>query len=100
MPEFRTEVPHQLGQHQAVERLKNFVDEARDRFRDHLQKADGNWNGNVLDFSLHASGITVTGQLTVEDAIARVRGKLPFLALPMRGMIEKRIADQLRSELS
>ena len=100
MPEFRTEVSHELGQHEALERLKNFVEEARDRFRDHLQKAEGMWNGNVLDFSLHASGVTVTGQLTVDDAAARVRGKLPFLALPMRGMIERKIAEQLQSELS
>ncbi len=100
MPEFRTEVAHQLGEGPAVERLKGFVEDARRRFQDHLQKAEGAWRGNVLEFSLKAAGFTVTGQLTVEEAVARVQGQLPFLAVPMRGIIEQRIAEQLRSELS
>ncbi len=100
MPEFRTEVTHQLGEGPAVERLKGFVEDTRDRFQDHLQKAEGTWRGNVLEFSLKASGFTVTGQLTVEDAVARVQGQLPLLAAPLRGMIEQKIAEQLRSELS
>lgn len=100
MPEFRTEVPHGLGQDQAVTRLKGFVEQVLEKFKDQLDGADGDWVGNVLDFSLKAAGVTITGQLTVDESAARVSGRLPLLALPMRGVIERQIAEQLESALS
>jgi hypothetical protein len=100
MPEFKTEVAHGLGQEQAVVRLKQFVEEVRDRFEDQVDDASGAWAGNVLDFSLVASGISISGQLTVEDTRARVAGNLPLIAIPFRGMIEQRIAQQLQTALT
>lgn len=100
MPEFKTEVPHGLGQDEAVNRLKGFVQQVRDRFQDQLDNADGAWVENVLDFSLMASGITITGKLTVEDSRAHVAGKLPIIAVPLRGMIERQIAQQLQTALT
>ena len=100
MPEFKTEVPHQLGRDEAVSRLKGFVDSVRERFKDQLDHADGTWIDNVLDFSLKAAGVKVTGKLTVEETRACVAGQLPFIALPLRGMIERQIADELQSELT
>jgi hypothetical protein len=100
MPEFKTEVPHGLGKDEAVTRLKGFVEEVRDRFQDQLDNADGAWMENVLDFTLLASGITITGKLTVEETRAHVAGKLPIIAVPLRGMIERQIAQQLQTALT
>jgi hypothetical protein len=100
MPEFRTEVAHQLGQEEALGRLKKFVDKVRAKFDDQLDDAEGSWTENILDFTLKAAGLKITGKLTVDDQSARVNGQLPFLAVPMRGMIERQIAEELQSELA
>jgi hypothetical protein len=100
MPEFKTEVLHGLGQDVAVDRLKGFVERVQDRFRDQLDKADGAWADNVLDFSLSASGISIQGKLTVDETRAHVAGRLPLLAVPLRGMIERQIAQELQSALT
>ncbi len=99
MPEFKTEVAHVLGRDQAVDRLKEFVDQVQDRFQGQLDAADGAWAGHVLDFSLKASGVSISGQLIVEENRARVAGKLPLMALPLRGLIERQIAQHLQTAL-
>ena len=100
MPEFKTEVPHGLGREQAVLRLKEFVQQVKVQFEDQVDGAHGIWAGNVLDFSLKAAGISITGRLTVEDTRAHVAGRLPIIAIPFRGVIEQRIAQQLESALT
>jgi hypothetical protein len=100
MPEFKSEVAHGLGQEQAVVRLKQFVEQIRDRFEGQVDDASGAWADNVLDFSLVASGVSISGKLTVEESRARVDGNLPLIATPFRGMIEQRITEHLQTALT
>jgi hypothetical protein len=100
MPGFATTIQHTLGQDEATARLVDFVEEVRDRFRGQITRAEGAWNGNVLDFTLTALGITVQGKLTVDEGVARVEGRLPLAALPFRGRIEQSIAAELATALS
>lgn len=100
MPAFRAEVPHGLGQEEATNRLRGFVDQVQKRFADQISAVDGAWNDNVLDFSLSTNGITIKGALTVDEAVARVEGHLPLLATPFKGMIEKSIAGELSQALA
>ena len=100
MPGFSTEVPHDLGQEEATKRLKDFVDRARERFGAQVSAMDGAWTDSVLNFSLTAMGITITGSLAVEDTAARVNGQLPLAAMPFRGKIEESIAAEIKQELS
>ena len=100
MPAFNTEVPHALGQTEATSRLKGFVDQVRQRYADQVSQMSGAWTDNVLDFSLTTFGMTITGKLTVEEAVARVAGHLPLAAAFIRGQIEQSIASELQQALS
>ena len=100
MPEFNTEVIHQLGQHEATERLKNLLNQVREQYKDFVTEVQGDWTHNVLTFSLKTYGFLIDGTLTVDDQSARLAGNLPFAALPFRGKIEQSIAEQLRRELN
>jgi hypothetical protein len=100
MPSFRTEVPHQLGQDTATERLKEFLEKIRERYQDQVSQLAGEWQGSVLTFSLTTYGITVKGTLTVEDQRARLEGTLPLAAMPFRGKIQDSIASELERELA
>jgi len=100
MPSFNTEVSHQLGQHEASERLKRLLDQVREQYRDFVTEIQGDWADNVLTFSLKTYGFKIDGTLTVEDEVARLTGNLPFAALAFRGKIEQSIGSELRRELS
>lgn len=100
MPAFQVEVPHQLGQQQALERLQAFVQKVADRYKDQVSKVDGNWEGNVLNFALTTYGFNITGSLTVEDTAVQLKGQIPFAALPFRGKIEHSIGGELQKQLT
>jgi Putative polyhydroxyalkanoic acid system protein (PHA_gran_rgn) len=99
MPAFGTEVPHSLGKEAATARLKSFIDQVRDRFKDKVSAIDGSWNENKLDFSLTTFGITVTGDLTVEEVKVVLAGQLPFAAFAFKGKIEQDIKNALEKAL-
>jgi hypothetical protein len=100
MPSFNTEVEHQLGQVEATERLKKLLDQVRQQYSDFVTELTGDWDDNVLTFSLQTYGFKIDGTLTVEDQLARLNGNLPFAALAFRGKIEQSIVGELRRELS
>jgi len=100
MPGFSTEVKHTLGQAEATNRLRSFVDDAQQRFGEHVSEMDGAWNDNVLDFSLTTFGMKITGTLTVDESAARIAGQLPLAAMPFRGKVEQSIAAELEQALS
>lgn len=100
MPSFSAEVSHTLGQAAATDRLKDFVQDAQQRFGEHVSAMDGSWNDNVLDFSLSAFGMKITGTMTVDESGVRVAGQLPLTAMPFRGKIQQTIAAELEQALS
>jgi hypothetical protein len=95
MPSFRTEVPHELGRQVATERLKSFLEGVKERYRDQVSELDGDWNDNVLTFSLTTYGFTIDGKLTVEDQLASLAGRLPLGVAMFRGKIERSLAGEL-----
>lgn len=100
MPGINTEVEHQLGQQDATERLKRFLDEVRQKYSDFVTDLQGDWVDNVLTFSLKTYGFKIDGVLAVEDERATLAVNLPFPALAFRGKIEQSIVTELRRELS
>ena len=95
MPQFVTEVPHQLGQAEAVEKLKGFLDQVKERYAKQISEIEGSWSDNVLSYALTTFGIKVDGTLTVEEESVRMEGNLPFAAMMFKGKIESGIRDAL-----
>ena len=100
MPTFNTEVSHQLGQEPATARLKHFMEQVREQYKDFVTDLQGNWIDNILTFSLKTYGFKIDGTLTVDDKAVRLAGNLPLAAIVFRGKIEQSIASELRRELS
>ena len=95
MPAFNIDVPHSLGEEAAVEKLKGFLDGVHEKFKDQISSIEGEWVENVLNFSFTTYGFSIGGKMTVEDALARLEGQLPFAAVAFRGTIE----DSIRKEI-
>jgi len=100
MPQFSAEIPHSLGAPEATQRLVRFVDQVRNQYQDQVSDVQGEWDDQVLTFSITTYGFTIDGTLTMHDDRASVQGKLPFAALPFRGKIEQSIASELQHELT
>ena len=100
MPGFGSEVGHQLGQEAAIERLKTFLDRVRELYKEQVSKLDGDWDANVLKFSLTTYGFTIDGVLTVEENLVTLSGNLPFAAIAFRGKIESSITAELEKALA
>jgi hypothetical protein len=100
MPQFTTEVTHQLGRQQATERLKQFIDNVRRQYQDQVSEIHGEWNDSTMNFSLTTYGFTIDGALVVEDDRAVLSGTLPLAAIPFRGKIEQTIGAELQRELA
>lgn len=95
MPRITTEVSHQLGQSQAIERLRVFVPRMAESFADQVRDMQGQWIENALHYSFVAVGFTVRGQLIVEESVARVHCDVPVAAMLIRGRLEKEIRGRL-----
>ena len=84
MPAFHVETPHTLGQSEAVERLKSFVDNIREQFKEQVTEMTGEWEESTLRFSLTTYGFTISGTLDVNESQINVDGQLPFAAVAFR----------------
>jgi hypothetical protein len=100
MPSFSAQVQNPLGKQQATERLKGFMEQIAERFKDQLSQVDGVWSDNRLDFSLTTYGFHIKGEVTVGDDFVRLRGDLPLVAVAFRKTIEESIAGELNRALS
>lgn len=88
-------VPHQLGQDAARARVEAFLENVQRDYAALLSQVNGQWEGNALAFGFVASGLRVSGILSVQESAAVVDGKLPLAAAFFRGQIERSIREQL-----
>jgi putative polyhydroxyalkanoate system protein len=95
MPQFHVQVPHELPQQEARERLNRFIDILRQKFQDSVNDLEQNWDGDTLRFQFKTYGIPLKGGIAVEPDKLEVKGDLPFTAVMFRGKIESTIREQL-----
>ena len=100
MPQFFSEVAHELSQDQAKEKLKSFSDQFRADYADQLSDMEESWDdeGNML-FAFKVMGLKIDGRMEVSDSHAKVHGNLPFAAVVFKGQIEKQVQEQLLKAL-
>ena len=100
MPKISLSVPHNLGQDDAVERIKGFMPRVRDHYQGQVKDIEESWDGNTLSFGFRTMGMTIQGQIVVEQSEANVEAELPFAAIAFKGMIEKSLRDNLTKLLA
>ena len=100
MPGFNTEVNHELGKDAAVEKLKGFLDQVKERYPKEISQINGAWEDNVLNYEFTTFGIKVDGTLTVEEGVVRMEGNLPFAAMMFKGKISNSIKVALEKAIA
>lgn len=100
MAQFQFSVAHQHGRSSAIERLKSFSQSLRENMPDGVSNVEETWDaeGN-LNFTIQGMGMEIVGTLQPSETDVQLTGKLPFAALPFRGLIESRLKTGVEDAL-
>lgn len=90
------ELPHKFSKSQAVQRIKDALNEARPKFQGQVEIHEEKWDGDTLTFSFTAQGQTISGTLVAEDTRYVVNAKLPLMMRLFEGRIEAAIKEQVK----
>lgn len=95
------QVPHKFGTSQAVERVKQALEQVKTnpQVKDQLTIEKEEWEGNTLTFAFTGQGQHITGTVVVEEKEFIVDAKLPFMLRMFEGRIEKMISEQVQKML-
>ena len=95
MPKLSMETPHELGREEAARRLKEKFSAARDTYSAQVSDLHEQWDDHTLTFSFKAVGMSIAGTVAVEDSAVKLDTALPLAVMMFKGMIEKRIREEL-----
>ena len=101
MPGFKVEVPHNLGQDEAANRVKSLLDHLRDRFEGQIKDMEQHWSeDDVMKFSFKTVGVNIKGEMDIQPNSVVIHGDLPFAAMLFKGRIESSIREELQKCLA
>jgi hypothetical protein len=95
MPKITVNVPHELGQQAAAERLQSFVTRLKEKHQDQVSNLEEEWSGNALKFRFKTFGFQFQGTGNVSDTDATLDVDIPFAAMMFKGKIESEMRDTL-----
>ena len=99
MPSLKMSVPHQLGQDEAVTRLKGFLEKVKQRYQNQVSDLEESWAANTLDFAFKTYGFHIKGHMVVDPDDVKFEGQIPFAAMMFKGKIEQTIRDEMNRVL-
>ena len=100
MPGIGMEIAHQLGEDQAAERLKGFLERVRQSYESQVSNLSESWDGNILSFAFTTYGFNIKGTVAVTPETVQFNGELPFAAMMFKGKIEQSIRNELEKVLA
>lgn len=95
----RITMPHKFSKSEAVQRVKQALDEARPQFKDEVKIHEERWQEYTLHFSFTAQMQTISGTLKAEDSEFVLDAKLPLMLRLIEGRIESAIKDKIKEML-
>jgi hypothetical protein len=94
MPKISLNIPHELSQAEALNRIQQFLPQLKEQHSDKIKDLEESWNGNTGEFKFKISGFKVSGTLQVGEDHVVITGELPFAALLFKGQIENSIREK------
>lgn len=91
----RVKVKHNHSKEEATERAKNFLQKLKEENGSRVDNLQEKWDGSTGDYSCTFNGMKFAAHIVVKDDEVVVDGKIPFFALPFKGVIENAIRDSM-----
>ncbi len=100
MPRFATNMPHTLGQEEAIRRIRERFHAMAETYQGQIQGLRQEWDGSAMTFAFRAMGVSVAGTVAVETAEVKVVTELPLMAVMFKGAIETQLREELKKILA
>ena len=91
MPKIELNIPHELSQSEALNRIQHFLPQLKVQHSDRIKDLEESWTGSKGQFRFKISGFKVSGTLQVGENFVLFNGEIPFAALLFKGTIEETI---------
>jgi putative polyhydroxyalkanoate system protein len=78
MANITVSIPHQLTRAEARRRIENHITQLQEQYGSQLDHFDHRWNGDRLDFAAGVMGMSISGNLRVEDQVVNLEIALPW----------------------
>jgi putative polyhydroxyalkanoate system protein len=92
-------IPHQLSKADAKLRIDELINRLQQQYGGSVSQMQKSWTGDTLAFSVTASGISLSGQVYVEDTLVRVEVPVPWALAMFAGSVKKQIEEEGRKLL-
>jgi hypothetical protein len=94
MPNMTVVIPHQLGTAEARRRIQEQLAHIQRNPPALLNRLEERWHGDTLDFTVFVAGLSITGQMVIEDRRVRIEVALPWVL----GLFVNRIRQVVEKE--
>lgn len=98
MPNITLSIPHQLSREEAKQRVTGLAAQMRQQFGS-VGKVTESWDGNKLNFTIGVTGMTVTGNVSVEISVVRIEVALPAALAMLAGGMKQTLEQEARKRL-
>lgn len=100
MSTLNVKIPHDLSKEEALERIKNMLNNLKKEQKDKITNLKEDWQDNKGSFSFSAMGFDLAGDVNVDDNNVEINSKLPFAVSFFKGAIEEMITKEAKKLLS
>ncbi len=94
MPKMHMEIPHQLGEQEALSRIQTMIPKMKERYGQQIKDVQEEWSGSNGVFAFNAMGFNIKGMIAVQPDEVVLDGNLPIAASPFKGRIESMIRER------
>ncbi len=78
MANITVSIPHQLSRAEARRRIENHITQLQEQYGSQLDHFEHRWDGDRLDFAAGVMGMSISGNLRVEDQVVNLEVALPW----------------------
>lgn len=94
MPKMHMDIPHQLGEQEALTRIQTMIPKMKERYGQQIKDVREEWTGSNGVFAFNAMGFNIKGMISVHAEEVVLNGDLPIAASPFKGRIESMIRER------
>jgi putative polyhydroxyalkanoate system protein len=99
MPNLTVSIPHQLTRQEARRRIESQIAQLQQQYASHLDHLEHRWTGDRLDFAAGVMGMSITGNLRVEDQAVILEVVLPWVLATLANTAKQTIEQEGRKLL-
>ena len=94
----RIEYKHNKTKDESYTLLDGFLSELQEQYKDSVQDYSKSWNDSkdVMEFSVSARGINISGKMQLYDNLVVIQADLPFLVRFYQSQLESMIKQKLK----